>query len=78
MLVLSRKRDQSIMVGNDVRITIVEVRGDTVQLGIEAPRRVAIYREEIYTAIQNANREAAAGTDDSVENLGRPKPPSGT
>jgi carbon storage regulator len=78
VLVLSRKRDQSIMVGNDVRITIVEVRGDTVQLGIEAPRKVAIYREEIYTAIQNANREAAADPDDSVKNLGRPKPPAGS
>lgn len=78
MLVLSRKRDQSIMVGNDVRITIVEVRGDTVQLGIEAPRKVAIYREEIYTAIQNANREAASGPGETVRELGRPKPPSGS
>ena len=59
MLVLSRKRDQSIIVGEAIKITVVDVRGDTVQLGIEAPRQIGIYREEIYDAIRVANQEAA-------------------
>lgn len=58
MLVLSRKRDQSIIVGESIKITVVDVRGDTVQLGIEAPRQITIYREEIYAAIREANQEA--------------------
>ncbi|MCB1162116.1 MAG: carbon storage regulator CsrA [Candidatus Krumholzibacteriia bacterium] len=66
MLVLSRKRDQSIIVGEEIKITVVDVRGDTVQLGIDAPRAIAIYREEIYAAIRAANEEAAErqGLDD--------------
>jgi len=63
------------MVGNEVRITVVDVKGDTVQLGIDAPREIAIYREEIYSAIQNANQEAAQGSDAGVEELGPLKPP---
>jgi carbon storage regulator len=59
VLVLSRKRDQSIIVGEAIKITVVDVRGDTVQLGIEAPRQIGIYREEIYDAIRVANQEAA-------------------
>ncbi len=76
MLVLSRKRDQSIMIGEEIRLTIVDVRGDTVQLGIDAPRKIAIYREEIYEAIQAANQEAAKELGDSPEVLGRLKPPN--
>ncbi|MCP4548365.1 MAG: carbon storage regulator CsrA [bacterium] len=76
MLVLSRKRDQSIMVGKDIRVTIVDVRGDTVQIGIDAPREIAIYREEIYVAIENANQEAAAQSEDTADKLGGLKPPS--
>jgi carbon storage regulator len=63
------------MVGNEVRITIVDVRGETVQIGIDAPRKIAIYREEIYQAIQAANQEAAQRADDGLDELGRPKPP---
>jgi carbon storage regulator len=59
VLVLSRKRDQSIIVGEEIKITVVDVRGDTVQLGIAAPRAIGIYREEIYAAIRAANEEAA-------------------
>jgi len=59
MLVLTRKRDESIMIGDDVKITVVDVRGDQVKLGIEAPRHIPVHREEIYREIQEENRRAA-------------------
>ncbi len=52
MLVLSRQRDELIMIGDDVEITIVDVRGDTVRLGITAPKCIPVHRREIYDAIQ--------------------------
>jgi carbon storage regulator len=52
MLVLSRQKDESIMVGDEVEITIVDVRGDKVRLGISAPRSIAVHRKEVYEAIQ--------------------------
>lgn len=52
MLVLSRKKEESIMIGDDVEIRIVDVRGDKVRLGITAPRTVSVHRKEIYDAIQ--------------------------
>jgi carbon storage regulator len=52
MLVLSRKRDESIMIGDEVEITIVDVRGDKVRLGITAPKHIPVHRREIYDAIQ--------------------------
>jgi carbon storage regulator len=52
MLVLSRQKDESIMIGDDVEIVIVDVRGDKVRLGINAPRNVAVHRKEIFLAIQ--------------------------
>jgi carbon storage regulator len=57
MLVLSRQKDESIVIGDDIKITIVDVRGDKVRLGIEAPREVPVHRIEVYEAIQ---REKAA------------------
>ncbi len=59
MLVLSRQRDESIMIGDDVKITIVDVRGDKVRLGITAPREIPVHRMEIYEAIQREKREKA-------------------
>jgi carbon storage regulator len=59
MLVLSRKINQSIMIGDDVRIVVVAVDRDQVKLGIEAPREVPVHRSEIYEEIQRANRAAA-------------------
>ena len=58
MLVLSRQRDESIIIGDDIVITIVDVRGDKVRLGIDAPPHVSVHRKEIYEAIK---REAEAG-----------------
>lgn len=52
MLVLSRQKDESIIVGDDVEITIVDVRGDKVRLGITAPKNISVHRKEIYDAIQ--------------------------
>ena len=62
MLVLSRQKDESIMIGDDIEITIVDVRGDKVRLGISAPRKVSVHRKEIYEAIQrekNHHKEPA-------------------
>lgn len=57
MLVLSRQRDESIMIGDDVEITIVDVRGDKVRLGITAPKQIPVHRREIYDAIQREKKE---------------------
>jgi len=62
MLVLSRKLNQSIMVGDNVRIVIVAVDRDQVKLGIEAPREIPVHRSEVYEEIQRANRSAASTT----------------
>ena len=58
MLVLSRQRNESIVIGDDVEVTIVDVRGDKVRLGITAPKTISVHRKEVYEAIQ---REKAAG-----------------
>lgn len=59
MLVLSRKLNQAIMIGDDVRIVVVAVDRDTVKLGIEAPRTIPVHRSEVYEEIQRTNRAAA-------------------
>lgn len=61
MLVLSRLREQSIMIGDNVKITIVDVRGDKVRLGIEAPQSVAVHRQEVYDAIKREQRRNDGG-----------------
>jgi carbon storage regulator len=58
MLVLSRQRDESIVIGENVVVTIVDIRGDKVRLGIEAPGEVPVHRREVYDAIQRENRRA--------------------
>lgn len=62
MLVLSRHRDESIMIGDDIVVTVVDIRGDKVRLGIEAPTQIPVHRQEIYDAIQ---REKARGDENS-------------
>lgn len=62
MLVLSRQKDESIMIGDDVEITIVDVRGDKVRLGINAPRNITVHRKEIYLAIQKEKEEHPTST----------------
>ena len=59
MLVLSRKVGEKLRIGDEIEVVVVEVKGDTVRLGLKAPKGVTIYREEIYQAIQAENRAAA-------------------
>lgn len=59
MLVLSRQRDESIMIGDDIVITIVDIRGDKVRLGIQAPTQIPVHRQEVYEAIKRENQKAA-------------------
>ena len=59
MLVLSRQRDETIMIGDDVEITVVDIRGDKVRLGITAPREIKVHRKEVYDAIKLENEKAA-------------------
>ncbi|MGD0573318.1 MAG: carbon storage regulator CsrA [Sedimentisphaerales bacterium] len=58
MLVLSRQKDESIIIGDDVEVTIVDVRGDKVRLGITAPKEISVHRKEVYEAIQREKKEA--------------------
>jgi len=55
MLVLSRKKDEKIFIGDNIRITVIEIRGDKVRLGIDAPRDITVHREEVYEAIKREN-----------------------
>ena len=57
MLVLSRKKNESIVINNDITIVVVEIRGDKVRLGIEAPKEVPVHRREVYDAIQRSQQE---------------------
>jgi carbon storage regulator len=81
MLVLTRRPGQSVMVGDDVVVTVLEVRGEVIRLGIQAPRAVQVHREEVYRELQRANQEAARPTDSAVRavsDLLRPEnPPQG-
>lgn len=58
MLILTRKTNEKIRIGNDITITIIEVRGDQVKVGVEAPKDVKVFRQEVFNAIQNENRAA--------------------
>jgi carbon storage regulator len=63
MLVLTRRAGESVMVGDEVVITVLEVRGEVIRLGIQAPRSVQVHREEVYRELQRANREAALSSE---------------
>ncbi len=60
MLALSRKKNEAIIVNNNIEITILEVKGDQVKIGVTAPKEVPIYRKEVYVQIQEANQESAS------------------
>ncbi len=71
MLVLSRHRDESIIIGDDIVVTIVDIRGDKVRLGINAPQDVPVHRQEVYEAIQRENRKAAQVRPSEIRELGK-------
>ncbi|WP_061212764.1 carbon storage regulator CsrA [Syntrophomonas wolfei] len=72
MLVLSRKKDQAIVIGEQITVSIIDIQGDNVRIGISAPLDIRIYRQEIYDEIQEENRKAAENLDKlkkQVQNL---------
>lgn len=71
MLVLSRQRDESIIIGDNVVITVVDVRGDKVRLGIDAPVEIPVHRREVYEAIQRENKRAAEISADEARQVGK-------
>ena len=78
MLVLTRRAGESIVIGDDVRVVVLDARGDTVRLGIEAPRSIQVHRAEVYAEVQAANAAAVTGTGDltsiadRLQNMTRP------
>lgn len=63
MLALSRKKDEAIIINDDIEIKILDIKGDQIKLGISAPKSVPVYRKEVYLQIQNANKEASESVD---------------
>lgn len=72
MLVLSRQRDESIMIGDNIVITIVDIRGDKVRLGIDAPTEIPVHRQEVYEAIQRENQRASKLDPKDARAVGKP------
>jgi len=71
MLVLSRQRDESIMIGDTIVVTIVDIRGDKVRLGISAPPEIPVHRQEVYEAIQRENLRASRIEPEDARDVGR-------
>ena len=69
MLVLARKLNESIMVGDDIEIVIIDIKGDQVKLGLKAPKNVKVHRKEVYLEIQNQNLEASNSDPTKLKNL---------
>ena len=70
MLALSRKKNEALVINNNVEITVLEIKGEQVKLGISAPREVPVYRKEVYVQTQNANKEAGdVGGMEALKNL---------
>lgn len=66
MLILTRRVGENVIVGDDIVISVIEVRGDAVRIGIQAPRSVSVHREEVYLELQKANEAAAGSSDESI------------
>ena len=69
MLALSRKKNEAIIINNNIEITVLDIRGDQIKLGISAPKEIPIYRKEVYLEIQKENEEAQQISMDDVEAL---------
>ncbi len=69
MLILTRRVGESIVVGDDIVLTVFEVRGDAVRIGIDAPRSVRVNRKEVYEEIQRSNEQAVSTSDDALDAL---------
>ena len=69
MLILTRRVGESIVVGDDITVTVFEVRGDAVRIGIDAPRTVQVHRQEVYEELRRANEQAVSTSDDAVDAL---------
>lgn len=70
MLALSRKKSEALIINNNIEITVLEIKGEQVKLGISAPKEVPVYRKEVYTQIQNANEEAVSADGlEALQNL---------
>ena len=65
MLILSRKKNEKIKIGNDITITLIDVHGDQVKIGVEAPKDVKVFRQEVFDAIQNENKAAVVDSQES-------------
>ena len=63
MLILSRKLDEKIQIGDDITITIIDIHGEQVKIGVEAPKSIKVFRQEVFNAIQNENRAAATSQE---------------
>lgn len=74
MLVLSRRAGESIIIGREVTVTVLEVRGDQIRIGIDAPRKVSVHREEVYLQVAAQNAQAVASADRDVSLLQRKLP----
>lgn len=72
MLVLSRQRDESIIIGDNIVITVVDIRGDKVRLGIQAPTEIPVHRQEVYEAIQRENLRAAGLDPEGAQPIVKP------
>jgi carbon storage regulator len=72
MLVLSRQRDESIIIGDNIVVTIVDIRGDKVRLGINAPTEIPVHRQEVYEAIQRENLRSSRLEPKDTRDLGKP------
>ena len=71
MLVLSRRSGESIVLGDDITVTVLEVRGDVVRIGIDAPRSLKVHRAELLAQLEESNRQAASPSEDVVAELSR-------
>lgn len=71
MLILARKENESIVINDEIEITVVNIKGDHVKIGIKAPRNIKVYRKEIYEEIQKANKEAVNADPEHLKTIGK-------